>query len=334
MKILKEEREIQNNMDKKLIVTTSPFLRDNKVSTKSLMIDVCIALCPAIIASVIFFGLRALILISLAVISSVFFEYLFQVLSKKKPTINDFSAVVTGILIGLNIPASAPFWIPIFGSLVAIILVKQLFGGIGQNFMNPALVARTLMFISWTALMSANILPSSFNFMNGLGAEVDFVSAATPLSGSGNFTFLDLFLGNIPGMLGETSKLALLIGGIFLIIRKVIDWRTPVFMIATVFLLYWIKTGMVYSSNSVDNALSQILSGGLFLGAFFMATDYVTAPIYKWGRVAMGIGCGVFVFIIRAFGNYPEGVSFAILFMNVATPLIDKYTMPKSFGEA
>ena len=322
-------------MENKFIVSASPFLRDRSVTTRSLMIDVCLALCPSIVAAGIIFGSRALILILLAIISSVLFEYLFQILSKTKTTINDFSAVVTGILIGLNLPSSAPYWMPIFGSFIAIILVKQLFGGIGQNFMNPALVARTIMFISWTALMSSRISPDIFNLLNGMGSDVDFVSVATPLADIKNFSLFDMFIGNIPGMVGETSKLAILIGGLYLIYKKVIDWRIPVYMIATVFLMYLIKTGTVYSVESgAENALSQILGGGLLLGAFFMATDYVTSPIHKLGRVIMGIGCGIIVFVIRAYGNYPEGTSFAILFMNVATPLIDKYTLPRSFGEA
>ena len=169
--------------NKNFIVTASPYIRDQRTTTRSLMIDVCVALCPAIISSVIFFGVRALILIAIAVLSSVLFELLFEIISKKDSTINDFSAVVTGILIGLNVPASAPFWIPAFGSLIAIILVKQLFGGIGQNFMNPAMVARTMMFISWTALMSARIAPNTFNLLSGLDSTVDFVSVATPLVG-------------------------------------------------------------------------------------------------------------------------------------------------------
>lgn len=315
-------------------VTASPYLKDKRVSTKSLMIDVCIALIPDIIASIVFYGIRALVLIFLAVSSSVLFEYLFQSVSKSKVTISDFSAVVTGILVGLNIPASAPYWLPIFGSLVAIVLVKQLFGGLGQNFMNPAMIARTLMFISWTAIMSPRIKPEFLNLFNGVTSQIDFVSVATPLSSS-SFSLLDMFIGNIPGMIGEVSKLALLIGGLYLIIKKVIDWRVPLFMIATVFILFFIKTGVIYSINSGNqNALMQIMSGGLFLGAFFMATDYVTCPKHKLGRIIMGVGCGLIVYVIRVYGNYPEGVSFAVLFMNVCTPLINKYTLPKSFGEA
>ncbi len=322
-------------MNTKLVVTSTPFLRDT-TSTKHLMLDVCIALLPAIIASVIIFGLKALIIVVLAIVSAMLSEYFFQRLSHKNNTLGDLSAVVTGILVALNVPVSAPLWIPIFGSMLAIILVKQMYGGIGQNFVNPALAARTIMFISWTALMSARLIPEVGNMYQGFGSGVDLVSVATPLAANSetSFTLIQLFLGNIPGMLGETSKLALIIGGIYLIVRRVIDWRVPVFFIGTVFVLFLLKTGTIYSVESgMDNALSHVLSGGLILGAFFMATDYVTCPIYKTGRIIMGIGCGVILFVIRAFGAYPEGCSFAILFMNVATPLIDKWTRPRAFGE-
>ncbi|NMD37905.1 MAG: RnfABCDGE type electron transport complex subunit D [Christensenellaceae bacterium] len=321
-------------MNTKLVVTSTPFLRDN-TSTQKLMLEVCIALLPTIIASVIIFGLKALIIVLLSVVSAIASEYFFLRLSHKKSTLGDLSAVVTGILVALNVPVTAPLWIPVFGSMLAIVLVKQMYGGIGQNFINPALAARTILFISWTALMSARLIPEVGNLYQGFRFNVDAVSVATPLISSQNsFTLSQLFLGNIPGMIGETSKIALLIGGIYLIVRKVIDWRIPVFFIGTVFILFLIKTGNIYSSeNIVDSALGHVLSGGLMLGAFFMATDYVTCPMYKVGRIIMGIGCGIILFVIRAFGSYPEGCSFAILFMNVATPLIDKWTRPRAFGE-
>lgn len=321
-------------MAKKFVVTASPFIRNNSSSTKSIMQDVCIALMPAVLAAGYYFGLRAILLVAIASFSAVFFEYVFQKGSKVKIRINDYSALVTGMLVGLNLPSSAPFWFPVFGSLVAIVLVKQLFGGIGQNFMNPAMIARTLMFISWTTLMSARVLPSPGNYFAGFSNDVDLVSVATPLSGS-NASLVDLFVGNVPGMLGETSKLSLLIGGLYLMYRRVIAWHIPVSIIATVFALYYFHTGVIYSPETgVQNALGQILSGGLFLGAIFMATDYVTSPIHKLGRVIGGVLCGILIFVIRAYGSYPEGTSFAILFLNVMTPLIDKYTRPKSFGEA
>lgn len=308
-------------MEHKLIVGASPFIRD-KNSTKSLMIDVCIALIPVIIASTIIFGLKALLLVAIGATTSVIFEALFQVFSKQKLTIYDGSAVVTGILIALNVPVSAPLWIPAFGSLIAIVLVKQMFGGIGSNFVNPALTARTIMFMSWATMMSVSV--------------VDGVSSATPLANAYTSTYSlgQLFIGNFPGMIGETSKIALLIGIIYLIVKKVVDWRIPVSFVGTVFVMYFIKTGTIYTVDSgVENALGQILSGGLFLGAFFMATDYVTSPIHKTGRIIMGIGCGIITYVIRSFGNYAEGVSFAILFMNVATPLINKFIRPKAFWE-
>lgn len=322
-------------MGKKFVVTASPFIRNNSVSTKSIMRDVFIALLPALFASVYFFGLNALILVSLSIVSSVLFEALYQKLTKSKIRIGDYSAAVTGMLIGLNLPSTAPYWMPVFGSLIAIILVKQLFGGIGQNFMNPAMIARTIMFISWASFMSARIMPQAGNLFAGFTNDVDMISVATPLgSGTSNFSLWDLFIGNVPGMIGETSKIALLFGGLYLIFKRIIDWRIPVSIISTVFILYYLYTGTLYSiETGVQNALGQILSGGLFLGAFFMATDYVTSPLHKTGRILGGIICGILIFVIRAFGNYPEGTSFAILFLNVLTPLIDSYTRPKSFGE-
>lgn len=322
-------------MEKKFVVTASPFVRNNLASTQSIMRDVCIALLPAVIASVYFFGLKALILLVLSTVSAVFFEALFQKLGKSKIRIYDYSAAVTGLLVGLNLPSSAPYWMPIFGSLIAIVLVKQLFGGIGQNFMNPAMIARTIMFLSWTALMSARILPQAGNFFAGFSSDVDLVSVATPLAHGEQFGLWDLLIGNIPGMMGETSKLALLLGGLYLLYRRVIDWRLPVSIITTVFILSYLHTGIIYTSESgVQNALGQILSGGLFIGAFFMATDYVTSPLHRTGRIVGGILCGIIIFVIRAYGSYPEGTSFAVLFLNVMTPLIDRYTRPKSFGEA
>lgn len=322
-------------MEKKLRIASSPFLRNSKTSTQKIMLDVCIALLPAVAMSVYIFGLRALIIVALSTLSSIAFEVLFQALTKQKITFTDGSAAVTGLLIGLNIPASAPLWLPVFGSLIAIVLVKQLFGGLGQNFMNPAMIARTVLFISWASYMSARMIPETGTLFQGFVAQTDFVSVATPLGNMESYpTLWQLFFGTIPGMLGETSKLALLLGGLYLIYKNVIDWRIPVFMIGTVFVLFYIHTGVIYSTESgMDNALSQILSGGLFLAAFFMATDYVTCPIYKSGRILVAVVCGALIFVIRVYGNYPEGTSFAVLFMNILTPLVDKYTRPKSFGE-
>ena len=286
------------------------------------MQEVCLALAPAGIAGIILFGSQAAVLIAASVISAVLAEYFYQKLTHQKVTVGDWSAVVTGLLLAYNLPANAPVWLAVVGAVIAIVLVKQIFGGIGSNFMNPALAARAILFVSWATQMTT--YPAT-RFM------LDGVSTATPLNSLGTgsvagVNLMDLLLGNIPGVLGETCKLALLLGGVYLILRRIVDWKIPVTFIATVFVCYLIKDG-------AEKALYQILSGGLFLGAFFMATDYATSPVTNPGRVIMGIGCGIFLFVIRAYASYPEGCSFAILLMNVATPLIDKYTMPKPFGE-
>lgn len=308
-------------MQKNLAVSSSPHLRDH-VSTRRIMQEVCLALAPAGIAGIILFGSQAAVLIAASVISAVLAEYFYQKLTHQKVTVGDWSAVVTGLLLAYNLPANAPVWLAVVGAVIAIVLVKQIFGGIGSNFMNPALAARAILFVSWATQMTT--YPAT-RFM------LDGVSTATPLNSLGTgsvagVNLMDLFLGNIPGVLGETCKLALLLGGVYLILRRIVDWKIPVTFIATVFVCYLIKDG-------AEMALYQILSGGLFLGAFFMATDYATSPVTNLGRVIMGIGCGIFLFVIRAYASYPEGCSFAILLMNVATPLIDKYTMPKPFGE-
>ena len=283
------------------------------------MQDVCIALLPAGIASVVLYGTQSAILIAVAVITAVLAEFAYQKLTHQESTIGDWSAVVTGLLLAYNLPASAPWWIAVIGSLLAIILVKQMFGGIGSNFMNPALAARAILFISWSSIMSS------------YPAALDAVSGATPLAtlnggAIGELKLWDLMIGNCGGVLGETCKLAIIAGGVYLLIRQVIDWRIPVTFIATVFVCYLLKDG-------AEVALYQIMAGGLMLGAFFMATDYATSPITNTGKIIMGVGCGLLLFVIRAFASYPEGCSFAILFMNVCSPLIDKFTAPKVFGE-
>lgn len=308
-------------MQKNLAVSSSPHLRDN-VTTRRIMQEVCLALAPAGVAAIVLFGASAATLIAVSVITAVLAEFCWNKLNKQKTTVGDWSAVVTGLLLAYNLPANAPVWIAVVGAIIAIILVKQMFGGIGSNFMNPALAARAILFVSWSSLMTS--YPAT-RFMT------DVTSSATPLNLLGKGTvegvnLMDLFLGNVPGVLGETCKLALLLGGVYLILRGIVDWKIPVTFIATVFVCYLVKDG-------AEMALYQILSGGLFLGAFFMATDYATSPVTNVGRVIMGVGCGLFLFVIRAYASYPEGCSFAILLMNVAMPLIDKYTMPKAFGE-
>jgi electron transport complex protein RnfD len=320
-------------MQRKLVVSAAPHLRNEAVSTRGLMLDVIIAMLPTAVASVVFFGGDALRLMIVAVITAVAAEYIYQKLTKQKPVVGDLSAIVTGMLLAFNMPASAPWWLAMVGSVIAIVLVKQMFGGIGQNFINPALAARTIMMLSWTTLMAANVMPHMGQWL--APAAADAVASSTPLGESpASYTLWQLFSGNIPGMLGETCKLTLILGGVYLLVRKVIDWRIPVAFIGTAFVLFWIQTGVIYSPESgTQNVLYQLLSGGLILGAFFMATDYVTSPVNPWGRVMMGVGCAIMLFVIRVYNPaYPEGCSFAILFMNVLTPLIDKMTVPKPFG--
>lgn len=320
-----------SSMQKKLVVTSSPLLRNSAVSTRGIMLDVVIALLPAALAAVWFFGAAALSLILVSVASAVLAELLYQKLTHQKSTIGDLSAVVTGLLVAYNIPANAPWWMAAIGSIIAIILVKQMFGGLGQNFINPALAARTVLMLSWAGLMAATAVPAGGQLFGLTDVGADTVAGATPLV-NGGYSLWQLFIGDVPGMLGETSKLALILGGVYLIVRRVVDWRVPVSFIATAFILFWVETGCIYAPGTTDSALYQLLSGGLILGAFFMATDYVTCPVTKWGRVIMGIGCAALLFVIRTYGSYPEGCSFGILFMNVCTPLIDKWTTPKTFG--
>ena len=320
-------------MQRSLVVSSSPHLRNERVSTRGLMTDVVIALLPAAVTSVWFFGGSALMLMLVATATAVLTEFLYQKMTGQRVTVGDMSAVVTGLLLAFNLPASAPWWLAVIGSVIAILLVKQIFGGVGNNFVNPALAARTILMLSWTTLMAARVLPHAGVWV---APEVaDAIASVTPLGEkAASYSLWQLFAGDVPGMLGETSKLALTLGGLYLLVRRVIDWRIPVTFIATAFILFWIQTGTVYSVESgAQNALYQLLSGGLLLGAFFMATDYVTSPVTPLGRIIMGVGCAAMLFVIRAFNPaYPEGCSFAILFMNVLTPLIDKLTTPKPFG--
>ena len=305
----------------KFIVSVSPHIT-HKDSTQSIMRDVLIALCPAVVASVIFFGWRALLLTVVCVATAIFWEWGFQKLCKRESTICDLSAAVTGLILAMNLPVDLPLWQAAFGTLVAIVVVKQLFGGLGYNFANPAITARVIMLIAFAGTMTT-FAPTNFG--------VDAVSVATPLaamkSGAMDASILDLFLGNVAGSMGETSALALLLGFAYLLIRRVISWHTPVAFIGTVFVLALIKGGFVFG-------VAEILAGGVFLGAIFMATDYVTTPQTPWGRVIFGIGCGLITCLIRFFGNYPEGVSFSILLMNVLTPLIDDFCQKRMYGGA
>ena len=295
--------------DQKLLVSPAPHFR-RKRNTQTIMLDVVIALMPALIASVIIFGFRALLVVAVCVLTCVLCEFAFEKLCKRHITVGDLSAVVTGILLGFNLPHTIPIWQAIFGSVVAIVVVKQLFGGIGKNFANPAITARIVMMVSFASTMT------SFN-------KIDGVSSATPLTELGSGNLVDLFLGNHTGSLGETCALAILIGGIYLLCRGVITWHIPVTYIGTVALL-----GAIAGYNPIE----YVLCGGLMLGAFFMATDYSTSPSISWGKVIFGIGCGLITFVIRQFGGYNEGVSFAILIMNILTPYITMLTRKKPFG--
>ncbi|HOQ16111.1 MAG TPA: RnfABCDGE type electron transport complex subunit D [Defluviitaleaceae bacterium] len=304
----------------KYTVSSSPHIRSTD-TIQSIMQDVFIALLPAAFAGVWFFRFSALWIILISIVTCVGAEALWQKLTNQKITINDFSAAVTGLLLALNLPPTVPFWIPIVGGVFAIIVVKQFFGGLGQNFMNPALAARVFLLTSWTPQMT------SWTF--------DGMTTATPLGilkegGAQLPSLADLLIGRIGGCIGETSAIALLIGAAYLLYKKVISIRIPATFIGTVFVLTWLlgRGGMFYS-----NALYEIFTGGLILGAFFMATDYASSPVTEKGQYIMGLGCGIITAVIRLYGGLPEGVSYAILIMNLAVPLIERYTRPHYFGE-
>ena len=310
-------------MDKMLLTSSSPHFRGNE-STRRIMIDVLIALVPSMIVGVMVFGIKAVWIIIAATASSVTAEMISRKAMKKDQTIGDMSAVVTGVLLALNFSSEVPIWIPIVGGAVAIVIVKQLFGGIGQNFMNPALGARVILVISWPSQMTKWLIPGG----------VDGVSSATPLGiikeGGGELpSYIDMFIGNIGGCIGETSVAAILLGAAYLVARRVIKLEIPLMYIGTFAVLTWIFTGDgVFSGD----ALFHILAGGLMLGAFFMATDYSSTPMTKKGKIIFGFGCGLLTFVIRFYTGYPEGVSFSIILMNLITPLIDMLTIPVSFG--
>ena len=302
----------------KLIVSPSPH-DENYTKTTNLMLNVIIALLPAWGAAVYFFGLRVIPLTAVCIGSCIFFEYISRAMMKRSNTIGDLSAVVTGLILAMNLPSTLPYWMAVIGSFVAIVIVKQLFGGLGQNFANPAITARIVLMISFPAAMTKWVEPFTHT-------DLDAISSATPLplAGTDNaVSYLDLFLGKTGGCLGETCALALLIGGLYLAARKIISLAAPLSFIGSLFILSWI---------SGSDPVYQILAGGVFLGAFFMATDYATTPITTKGKIVFGLGCGIITFIIRRFGSYPEGVSFSILLMNVLTPYIEQLTRTKVLG--
>ncbi len=293
-------------------VMISPHIHSGR-STAGIMRDVLIALSPAVIAGTVIFGWRALLPIAVCVACCVGFEALFNHITKREQTVGDLSAAVTGLLLALNLPANIPLWQCVVGSLFAIIVVKCLFGGIGCNLVNPAITARVFMLVA-------------FNSMAVSAFPVDAVAGATPLSAEEMPSLLNNFLGNYGGAIGETCTAALLLGGIYLIVRRVITWHIPVVFIGTVFLGAMIITG------SPLVALYHVLAGGLLIGAIFMATDYVTTPITRSGKMIFCVGAGIITVLIRFYGNYPEGVSFSILLMNILSPYIEKWTAPRALG--
>ena len=330
----------------KYIVSSSPYIA-NKRTVRGIMLEVLLALAPAVVASVYFFGFYVLFLEVLSVGAAMGTEALFDLAMKREQTVKDCSAAVTGLLLALNVPATVPFYVPIIGSAFAILFVKMLFGGIGKNFANPAIAGRIFLLLAWAAAMTSFVRPivwskgEAFLYFRcilkgtvGL-KEVAAFTTATPLAslrtgGAANAGILKMFLGGIGGSLGETSALAILIGGVYLIVRRIIDWRVPVTFIGTVALFALIFGA---SKGAIgDYLLPSLFGGGLFLGSFFMATDYSTTPNTKKGLVIFAFGCGIITSLIRFFGSYPEGVSFAILLMNIVTPYIDKAFKPHPFG--
>ncbi len=314
-----------------LTISSSPHAHAS-ATTRTIMRDVLIALLPALAGSVYFFGFRALIVTLLSAASCVFFEWGYRKLMHLDSTVYDMSAIVTGVLLAFVCPVTIPYWCIIIGDFFAIIVVKQLFGGIGKNFVNPALAARAFLF-SWPAIMSNWVVPG-FQNAAGIFSTADAVTSATPLGvmhqgALPQESLLDLFLGNVGGCIGETSAMLLLIGFAYLLIRKVISVRIPLAFVGTVAVLTFL---FPQGNDRLTWMAAQLLSGGLMLGAIFMATDYVTSPVTKLGQVIFGIGCGVITVVIRYFGGYSEGVSYAILVMNACVVLLDKLGRPKKFG--
>ena len=314
-----------------LTISSSPHAH-SPVTTQTIMRDVLIALLPALIGSVYFFGFRALMVTLVSAAACVFFEWGYRKMMKLDSTVWDLSAVVTGVLLAFVCPVTIPYWTIILGDLFAIVLVKQLFGGIGKNFVNPALAGRAFMF-SWPVLMSTWV-KVGFDNAAGVLSTADIVTEATPLAAMhqgalSSASSMDLFLGNVGGCLGETSALLLLIGFGYLLIRKVITARIPLAYIATVAVLSFL---FPLGNDPVAWMSAQVFGGGLMLGAIFMATDYVTSPVTKLGQIIFGIGCGVITIAIRYFGGYSEGVSYAILVMNCCVVLLDKVGRPVKFG--
>ena len=301
-----------------LHLSSAPHVHSRQ-TTQVLMLNVLIALVPCVAAAIWYFGYSALILLVISTAAAVLSEYVWQRATGRKVLIGDLSAAVTGLILGLNLPPHAPWWLALVGSVFAIIIVKSLFGGLGDNFMNPALAARAVLLASWPVRMTTWFAPT------GWSSYVDAVSAATPLASPSNYGLMDLFLGRVPGTIGEVCKLAILIGLIYLLITQTITWRIPVVMVASTFVFSWLF--------GKDPVMAR-LSGGLLFGAVFMATDYVTCPMTGLGQVIYAAGAGLIVALVRSYGNYPEGVTFGILLMNIATPLIDRFIKRRVYGHS
>lgn len=332
-----------------LHISTSPHTRYRE-SVSSIMLYVVIALVPAFVSSIIFFGLRSLLLTATCVVFCLLTEWLIvRFMLKRASTLGDFSALVTAVLLAFNLPPDLPLWMAALGSIFAIGVTKWAFGGLGNNFINPALAGRAFLLASYPAAMTI-FSPTRLGSINGMSSSLDAVSGATPLAafkesvkaGTLNIADIqqalpDLFTGNVGGCIGETSAIALLIGVLILLYKRIISLDIPAAYIGTVFILFWLFSGSspsLFSADSFIVPVFHVLAGGLLLGALFMATDMVTSPITPKGRIVFGIGCGVLTFVIRKFGGYPEGVSYSILIMNLFVPLIDRYVRPKIYGKA
>ena len=319
----------------KLIASSSPHIRSVE-NTRSIMLDVIIAMLPALFWAIYNFGFKALLSVVVSVVACLFWEWLYRKLLKKPQSIGDLSAVVTGILLAFVCPPELPWWALVIGAFFSIVVVKQLYGGIGCNFLNPALAGRAILLASYATAMTTWTLPSSKKEL------ADVISTATPLAImkegtvekftelTTNYSVADMFIGRVGGSLGEVSALALLLGGAWLLIRKVISWHTPVAFIGTVAILTLISAPA--GIDNVQYMLYNVFGGGLMLGAIFMATDYATSPVTKPGQLIFGVGCGLITCFIRRFGSYPEGVCYSILIMNCTTWLLDKYIRPTIYG--
>ncbi|MBR5230477.1 MAG: RnfABCDGE type electron transport complex subunit D [Firmicutes bacterium] len=311
-----------------LVVSSAPHIVSN-MDTSKIMLMVLIGLCPSLLVSTYVFGFRVITLTLVCAVASMAFEWAWNALMHKKQTVGDLSAALTGVLIAFNVPSGLPYWIAIVGCFVAIVIVKQLFGGMGKNITNPAITARIVLFISYATEMTTWTLPRM---------AADATSTATPLGvlaeGGTLPSNMQMFLGFIGGSMGEVSAVALLIGGLFLIWKKIISPIIPACFIGTVFVFALVYYGVTGEGDALQMAVFHILAGGVMLGAFFMATDYVTSPLLPMGKVIFGIGCGLMTMIIRLWGQYPEGVSFAIILMNCLTPLINSFCEKRMYGGA